>query len=332
MAVLYVTSWEEAVGKTTICVGLAKHLAGEGKRVGFFKPLTGESSPTKGIDPDVAFMKHVLSLAEPVELLCPVITNETNLTDKIKEAYTSISRGKDIVIIEGMWEQGKTGYQIVEALDAKVIIVEGYSNSLSITNLVTKYKDFGEHLLGVVWNKVPRNRLEPLASELSAQSGINILGIIPEDRILFTLSIGKLAEHLQGNILNSSENSPELVENFMLGVMGFDLAPDYFGRKDNKAVVLRGKRSDLQLAALETSTKCLVLTGGAMPIQEVIARAEAKKIPMILVKEDTEAMITSIEDALSRSRFNQEKKLPRLAEIMQQHFNFQALYQGLGLA
>ena len=40
----------------------------------------------------------------------------------------------------------------------------------------------------------------------------------------------------------------------------------------------------------------------------------------------------SIEDVLGKVRFNQEKKLPRLTEIMEQHFDFQAVYQGLGLA
>jgi BioD-like phosphotransacetylase family protein len=172
-------------------------------------------------------------------------------------------------------------------------------------------------------------------NELSTQLGevgINILGVLPEDRTLFTLTVGELAEHIQGEILNSAEKSVELVENFMLGAMCVDPGPEYFGRKANKAVVVRGERPDMQLAALETSIRCLVLSGNTAPIPPVLYGAQDKEIPIILTKGDTIATVMSIEDALSKTRFNQEKKLPKLTEIMEQHFNFQALYQGLSLA
>ncbi|GAH61283.1 unnamed protein product, partial [marine sediment metagenome] len=194
---------------------------------------------------------------------------------------------------------------------------------------------FGKHLLGVVINKVPRSKLEPVREEISAQlgeAGINVLGVLPEDRVLFTLTIGELAEHLQGKILNCAEKSAELVENFMLGAMVVDPGPEYFGRKNNKAVIIRGERPDMQLAALETSIKCLILSGDTAPIPSVLYQAEARKVPIILAKGDTVTLVATIEDALSQTRFNQEKKLPRLTEIMEQHFNFQAAYQGLGLA
>ncbi len=88
----------------------------------------------------------------------------------------------------------------------------------------------------------------------------------------------------------------------------------------------------MQLAALETSTKCLVLSGNKSPIPDVLRRAEDKKIPMILAEGDTTVIVMSIEDALGKTRFHQEKKLPKLTEIMERQFNFQAVYKGLGLA
>jgi hypothetical protein len=42
--------------------------------------------------------------------------------------------------------------------------------------------------------------------------------------------------------------------------------------------------------------------------------------------------VQSIEDALDKARFNQEKKLVKLAEIMEQNLDFPAIYRGLGLA
>ena len=124
----------------------------------------------------------------------------------------------------------------------------------------------------------------------------------------------------------------ELVENFMLGAMYVGYGPEYFGRKQNKAVVLRSERPDMQLAALETSTRCLVLCGDAEPTAVVRRRAEEKNVPIILVNGDVTSAAASIEEALGRVRFHQKNKLPRLVEIMGRHFDFQAVYQGLGLA
>ena len=327
MVTLYVTSLEAGAGKTAICAGLGKHLLGDGRKIGFFKPIMAKNA--EGVDGDAVFMKHIFDLEEPVDFLCPVISDESNLISRIKEAYARVSPGKDVVIVEGIYEQS-----IVEAIDARVIIVEGYSGELSKAK-INSYKDFGEYLLGVVINKVPRSQVERVYGEMTTQfgeAGINILGVLPEDRALFSLTVGELAEHIQGEILNSAEKSAELVENFMLGAMVVDPGPEYFGRKANKVVVVRGERPDMQLAALETSTRCLVLSGNTPPIPEVLYRAEDKKIPIILARGDTTALVMSIEDALGKTRFHQEKKLPKLTEIMEQHFNFQAVYRGLGLS
>lgn len=324
MVALYVTSLDRAVGKTAICAGLGKHLLANAKKVAFFKPIIAENLPIEDIDSDAVFMKHILALEEPVDRLCPVITNQNNLANRIKEAYAEVSPGKDVVIVEGACQRS-----IVEALGAKVIIVEGYSKELSKAKLINSCGDFGEYLLGVVLNKVPRSQIEHVYSEISTQfgeAGINILGVLPEDRVLFTLTIGELAEHIQGEILNCTEKSVELVENFMLGAMCVDPGPEYFSRKTNKAVVVRGERPDMQLAALETSTRCLVLTDNTAPIPTVLYGAENKGIPIILARGDTTAIVTSIEQALGKTRFNQEKKLPKLTEIMGRHFNFRAVY------
>ena len=331
MAALYVTSLYAGAGKTAVCAGLGRHLQGDGRRVGFFKPIVSEIKNPEATDSDAQFMKHILALKEPVNSLCPVIGGQGELTSKIKQAHAKVSKGKDVVIVEGVWRQRPGGkpieasYQVVAALDARVIIVEPYSEGLSTAMSI--YRDFGENLLGVVVNKVPRSRVEHLYNQLS---GVDILGVLPEDRVLISLTVGELAEHIGGEILNCAEKSSELVEDFMLGAMTVDSGLDYFGRKANKAVVVRGERPDMQLAALETSTKCLVVSG-VPPIHTVLRRAEDKGIPIILTKGDTISTVNSIELALGKTRFNQEKKLPRLGEIMEQQFNFQAVYKGLGL-
>ncbi len=213
-----------------------------------------------------------------------------------------------------------------------MIIVEGYSPEFSKAKLLGRYGDFGEHLLGIVVNKVPIKRLEAFSEQLSQGGEVNILGVLPEDRLLFGLSVGELAERVQGEIINDSRKSGELVENLLLGALTANPGPDYFGRKANKAVLLKADRPDMQLAALDTSTKCLVLSGDTPPIYAVRQGAEDKGIPIIVTRGDTAFVVNSLEQALDRAKFNQEKKLPRLAEIMKQQFDFPALYKGLGLS
>jgi len=317
-----------------VCAGLAKHLDGEGRKVGYFKPMVADIREKAAADSDAVFIRKVLRLKETAADLCPVIAGGGDLTARIKQAYEKVARGKDVVVVEGVWrlrpgaKPVEAAREVVEALNARVIVVEPYSEELTETDLAAKYRGFGESLLGVVVNRVPVRRLEMLSERLS---GSGVLGVLPEDRVLFGLTVGEIAERVEGEILNDAGKSGEVVENFMLGAMVVDEGPLYFGRRANKAAVLRSNRPDMQLAALETSTKCLVLSGGVEPTYPVLTSAKDKGIPIILAKGDTGSVVNTLEIALGRSRFNQPKKLPRLLEIMERHFDFKAVEQGLAL-
>jgi BioD-like phosphotransacetylase family protein len=334
LAALYVTSLQAGAGKTAVCAGLAKHLDGEGRKVGYFKPMVADISEKAAVDSDAAFIKKVLRLKEAAADLSPVIGRGGDLAAKIKRAYDRVARDKDVVIVEGVWRirpgarPVEAAYEVVKALNARVIAVEPYSAEITAAGLSAKYKDFGESLLGVVVNRVPVRRLEVLSEQLS---GSGVLGVLPEDRVLFGLTVGEIAGRIDGKILNDAAKSGEVVENLMLGAMVVDAGPDYFGRRANKAAVLRSNRPDMQLAALETSTRCLVLSGGIEPTYPVLTSAKDKGIPIILTRGDTGSVVNTLEIALGRSRFNQPKKLPRLLQIMEKHFDYRAVEQGLAL-
>jgi BioD-like phosphotransacetylase family protein len=329
LVALYVTSSVNGSGQTTVSAGLGRLLLGHGQKVSFFKPVIADSQnqPGQSNDSDTILMKHLLAIEESADLLGPVFRNESDLKNGIKKAYAAVSAGKDVVIIEGLSGQAPS---IVEALDARAMVIEVYSPDLAQT--LASHKNFGRRLLGVVINKVPRSRLEAVRREISAQlAGVKILGIMPEDRALLSLTVSELAERIHGEILRGAGKAAELVENIMLGAMYVDSGLDYFGRQANKAVVLKSDRPDMQLAALETSTRCLVLAGKTAPIPAVLARAEDQNVPIITVKDNVATVVASIESALIQTRFSAEK-LPRLTEIMGRHFDSPSVYQGLGLA
>ncbi len=334
MVALLVTSLVEGSGKTAICAGLGKHWLDDGRKVGFFKPVITDSKnrPPGESDSDTIFIKNLFDLKEPADALCPVFSSRNEMKSNIKDAYARVSQRKDVVIIEGVSEQSQAAREMVTALDARVILVAGYTKEMS--RVIDSSPDFGKHLLGMVVNRVPKRRLERVRDEISAQTGqasIKIIGVLPEDRTLFAPTIGELTGYIKGETLTSAEKSSELVENIMLGARNVDSGPEYFTNKANKAVILRISRPDMQLAALETSTRCLVLTGDKAPHPAVISQAEKKIVPIISVRDDIPTIAANIEEALGRTRFNQAAKLPRLIEIMEQYFDFATVYQGLGL-
>ena len=117
----------------------------------------------------------------------------------------------------------------------------------------------------------------------------------------------------------------------MLGAMTPDSGLDYFSRMTNKAAIIRGERADMQLAALETSTRCLILTNNSKPQSSVISQAEDKAVPIISVKQDASGTIAGIEDALAKTSFHNPKKLRKIGDMLGHYFDFKALYSELGL-
>jgi BioD-like phosphotransacetylase family protein len=350
VAVLYITSME-TTGKTTLCAGIGRKLLDRGIKVGFFIPVQlSENSNADGYE-DAAFIKEAFGLTESSEQLCPMrlsqrelwrsLTDEaTDFTQKLKQAYRKISRSKDIIIMEGLGNldvdkvAALTCYTITETLEAKVIIVLHYSSALDVSKILQICKKLGPRLLGVVINFVPKPKIEAVKQELTAlfgKAGIKVLGIFPEIRSLLGVSIGELAKILDGEVLTSPEAVDDIVENVMLGAMTLDSGVEYFARKADKAAVIRGERPDMQLAALETSTKCLIITNNMKPLPAVVTQAEEKHVPIILVKQDTAATIAGIEEALTKTSFRSPRKLNMFGEVLERYFDFKALNSELGL-
>ncbi len=124
----------------------------------------------------------------------------------------------------------------------------------------------------------------------------------PEKRTPTAITVGELAKGIGGKILNNQDKAAGLVENYMLGAMTVDSGLDYFNRKKNKAAIIRQERLDMQLAALETSTVCLVLSGGdATPVYQVRQKAESRGIPIINTPVTVSDIVTRIDKLLEKT-------------------------------
>jgi BioD-like phosphotransacetylase family protein len=97
-------------------------------------------------------------------------------------------------------------------------------------------------------------------------------------------------------------------------------------------VITGGDRSDIQLAALETSTRCLVLTGNISPSPLILGRAEELGIPLLISKQDTLSTIEVIQQYFGKIRLHQPRKVERFEALLNERFDFGRLYSELGLA
>ena len=247
---------------------------------------------------------------------------------------TGVNQGQKVTLSRDVF-QDLPAARIASMLNAQALVVVKYSDEMQVLDDTLTARDrFAESFMGVVLNAVPRQRM-PLIQELVRpaleERRVPVLAVLPQERLLQSVSVGDLAEFLSGTVLCCQDKTDELVEHLMVGAMSVDSALTYFRRKPNKAVITGGDRPDIQLAALETSTKCLILTGNLRPSPIILGRAEEVGVPMILVRQDTLSAVEVIERFFGKTRFHLEKKIQRFDEMLQDRFDFERLYGMLEL-
>lgn len=248
--------------------------------------------------------------------------------------YSVKESDADVIIVEGSCSDEASELEIVKALDALVITITPYHSDLSPNDFESCQDKWGGRFLGVIINGMTRymetRSLACLAPSFNS-SAITLFGIIPEDRRLVGVSVRQVAEHLQGRFITSETNAENLVEHLMPGGYGMDPAEIYFGLKNHKAVIVRGDRPDVQMAALATDTACLVLTKGIAPIEYVQYEAEEKLVPILGVDLDTLEVMDAMNGLIQMASFDHPLKLKRLMDLLRTHLAWEKLYAKLNL-
>jgi len=199
---------------------------------------------------------------------------------------------------------------------------------------VAAHQMLGERLVGVVLNRVPtpqRPEVEREVLPCLRQLGITVFGMVPDDPLLSSVSVKEIVEATGGELLAGESACDELVENFIVGAMAVESALRHFRRTPRKCVITGGDRSDIQFAALETSTRCLILTGHLQPRYNVIARAQELGVPVVLLRDDTLAAVTKVEQLVGKQRVRQPKKIEHAQAQFEINVDLEKLDSALGL-
>lgn len=351
MNALYITSVEPYSGKTAVCLALGKQMQSDGRKVGYLKPVSTQPWRTtdgKLADEDAVFVHKILALeGDPTEAAPVIVTpsslrkrlkgiNKENLMQKIQRAAEAAAKGKDILLLEGLaslregYAMGLSNLRVAEALGSPALVIVPFTGEMCLVDdALTAQFRLGELLCGVILNRVPEESqefIDDYACPYLKEQGIRVLGALPSVPRLSALSIGELVELLQAEVLTKSVNPNALVETFTVGAMTAEAALSRFRRYQNKAVITGGDRTDIQLAALETSTVVLILTGNLRPSPLIVQQAEALDVPILLVKDNTMETVDSIERAHGKTRLGQPEKLETFIQLVNENLDIKELY------
>ncbi|HEX9020874.1 MAG TPA: phosphotransacetylase family protein, partial [Nitrospirota bacterium] len=337
MIPIFIASNTGYAGRTFIALGLGMKLLEQGYTVGYIKPI-GKTPVKKGrnvYDADAVFIRETLALEEPIESISPFVQTfesqtllfEGQLKDVKKQVMAAFRtlKNRDFVIISGAGDLfegsllGVNALSLLTEMKASLLMVEPWRGETSADSLFGVSRLFGERFCGGVINKVPVNAVGHIKESVRPfleKKGVKVFGVVPKDRALEAVSVRQLNGILNGKVLCCEDRLDEFVENFSIGAMDVDSALSYFRRTPNKAVITGAHRSDIQLAAMETSTRCIILTGGFTTNDVVIGKAQAKGVPIISVADDTFTTIDKIEGSMGKTNIREKRKVARVKELM----------------
>ncbi len=319
MGTIIVTSLHQGEGKTAFCAGLLVLLQRQGH-----KPVAAKVSASGVLtDADSLFFQQLTSVSMPASL---------SGLKKAAQHAPVILEGPDLLSEEGNPSPAAT--DLAEALDAKVVLVAHPTPSLNASTIESAARSLGTRLLGIVFNSIGRYQGHAVETALAAPlraAELPVLAQIPEDRHLLAVTIGDIAQSLHGQFLLLEDQRDQLVDDLMIGGNVLDWGVSYFSQRESKAVIVRSDRPDIQIAALHTPTRCLVLTGGHDPLQYVRYEAQQESVPLILVQSNTLDTAKAAEALFTVSSPHHPDKAQRYAGLLQQRLDVTVVASALGL-
>ncbi len=349
---LLIGSTESNSGKTATILGVAHQLQEKGLDIAYGKPLGTclSANEPDGMEEDIRFITEVLNLPEK-RVRSPLLSLDaetiqkrlggddlTNYRQSLKQ-YLQEPSG-DVVLLEGpgtLCEGSLFNLSLLEVaqeIEAPVLLVARFHSVLLVETLLSAKKQLGEYLLGVLINDIPPDQLSSLETTLRSfleRQGIPVLGMMPRNALLRSVSVRELVLQLQAEVLCCADRLDLMVERLTIGAMNVNSALKYFRKRKNMAVVTGGDRPDIQMAALETSTQCLILTGHLPPQPFILNRAEELEIPVLSVDLDTLTTVEIIDNAFGQVRLHEPIKVGCIRQLMTQHFDIERLMSQLGL-
>ena len=357
---VFIAATRQNDGKTTTSLGLIAALQHFFPRVGYIKPVGQRfvEIEEQKIDEDTVLMDAVFRLDCPLVDMSPIAVepdftrkylqaaNNDVLVKKIRKAFDRVSWEKDFVLCEGSGHAGVgsvfdlSNAQVAKTLGCKVIIVTRGGIGKPIDEVALNQALFekeGVEIIGVILNKVVGEKLDyvtDFARRGLKRKGLELLGVIPHQRMLSSPTVDCIRDELNAEKLNEPEKSDGLVDDVVVGAMGAQNAMKYFKR--GVLLITPGDREDIVLAActsLEADSKeqmaGIVLTGGLRPSDAVLRVIRTMPIPILLANDDSYLVASKVHDLTVKTRPNDVEKISLIRDLIARSVNVQKILESL---
>ena len=328
MKIIQITGNQPGCGKSSIIGALALILRGQGNRVGYYKPFSLDDKK----DEDTQFIAG--ELLSQKTLLFPALHPSGTLDDQAAQAINAniqeLTASCDTLLLEGPninadGSPSLLAHEVSELTGSKLVLIQRWNK-----NTPASIQSENTGCAGIIINSYPAHRTNQVAEMIASNKDADcpIIGAIPDDRDMLSVTVQQIADHLQGTWFEDSED-PEtpgrLVKRFLIGGNIMDSGPNYFCRHDNQAVIARAERPDIHMASFKGNTKCVVMTGGGTPTEYVQIEARNLGIPLIIVNKGTIETAHSLEGLLAGSTCHSTQKIQHFRSLIETHLDVKIL-------
>jgi len=355
---VFIAATRQNDGKTTMSLGLLSAMQDVYHRIGYIKPVGQRfvEIEEQKIDEDTILMDRVYQLNCPLVDMSPIAvepdftrkylqsSNRDALVKRIETAFDRVAWEKDFVLVEGSGHAGVgsvfdlSNAQVAKILNAKVIIVSRGGIGKPIDEVALNQALFekeGVEIIGVILNKVIPEKTEfvcDFARRGLKRKGLELLGVIPHQRILSSPTLNLIREELDAEMLNNSTHLHNLVDDVVVGAMSVQNAIRFF--KPGVLLITPGDREDLVLAAAtvagrERKLAGVVLTGNLRPGKNALKAIQEMQFPVLLARDDSYEVASTVHDLIVKTRPDDTQKIELIRNLIAEHVDVQKILERL---
>ncbi len=365
MRKIFIAATKQNDGKTTLAMGLVSNFQSRFKKVGFIKPIGQRYLQEEGekIDEDSILIGKACGMKSGLKDMSPIAV-EKGFTEKyianpdrkaiagqIKAAYRRISKGRDLVVIEGTGHAGvgsvfdHSNAAVARLLGSKVIIISSGGVGRPIDEIVLNIALFereGVKVLGVIVNKILPDKFEKISRLVRRgleRKGIRVLGTIPFNPMLARPTIEQIIEETHFELLEGGEFVERPISQVIVGAMKPLDAVKYI--TDDSLMITPGDREDMITAVLgcfragdpsggkRLKINGIVFSGGITPEPHIMEMLRAAQLPVLLSKSDTYDVATLVHDVTVKIRPCDKDKISAAVELVKDRVNLDAILKGM---
>ncbi len=358
---LYITPTEPRSGKSAIALGLMEILLRNISKVGFFRPIINEDSPSS-FDHDIHLIRTYYKLDVPYESTYAYtfraakelinLGHHDVLLEGILSKFKELENQCDFVLCEGTDFEGVTSAfefdinsDIANNLGSPLLVItngrhKSVEEVISSTRMaVESFEDKGVKILGVIVNRVQMDQSEEIVERLKQDfKTLDILiNTIPDIPTLGKPTIREIVEALDAEVLYGADKLERHAYHYTIAAMQLRNFLDHI--ENGSLVVTPGDRADIILGSLIAGVSTtypniagILLTGGLKPEDSVLRLIDGWSkvpIPILFSSKDTYTTTEQLTSIHAEINPNDHRKIATALGVFESHVNIDELRQRL---